>query len=133
MKWRLDEQHYDSDAMKVLEVGTVVGDGCENLWRYPEAAADKSLRGKPRPPSRSMTPLDDEAKKAWAEKFGDAEPPAHDPTKPIPITTIPRDAAGNIKTAQPKPPSTPPEFPPKFKPMPEPKSTAPTPTGKPQP
>jgi len=108
MKWRLDEAHYDSDAMQTLETGTIVGDGCANEWRYPETAADKTLRGKPRPPSRSMTPLDDEAKVAWEDKFGDKDPPPpHDPTKPIPITTAARDAQGNIKAAQPRPPGQP--------------------------
>ena len=100
MKWRLDEQHYDSDAMKLLEVGTVVGDGCENEWRYPDTAVPKELRGKPRPPSRAMSPMDDEAKKAWFDKFG-GEAPERDPTAAIPLTTVPRDAAGNVKPASP--------------------------------
>lgn len=106
MKWRLDEPHFDSDASLTLPEGTVVGDGCENQWRYPESSANRAVAGKPRPPSRSMTPLDDEARRVWDEAFGE-EPPERDPTKKIPITPIDgkRDVAGNVKQeTPPRPP-----------------------------
>lgn len=108
MKWRLDEDHYDNDAMVSLPAGTEVGDGCANEWRYPASSANKALAGKPRPPSRNMTPLDAEAKKVWNEAFGEGERPERDPTKAIPITPVEakRDTAGNIQ------PSAPPHQPP---------------------
>lgn len=104
MKWRLDEPHYDNDSMMTLDTGTEVGDGCANNWRYPDASANKALAGKPRPPSRSMTPLDDEAKKVWHQEFG-GEAPERDPTRAVPITPADgkRDTMGHMKPDQPRP------------------------------
>jgi hypothetical protein len=100
MRYRLDEDHYDSDSMQLLPTGTEVGDGCPNLWRYPETSPNKSLAGKPRPPSRAMTPLDDEARREYKEKF-EGEAPDRDPTKAVPLTGVPRDGQGHVKAAPP--------------------------------
>lgn len=83
MKYRLDDKHYADD--KLLEPGTEVGDGCEVPWRY--AAENKVLgikAGQAMPPSVSMTPIDDEAKKIYTTHFGGVLP-ERDPTKAIPI------------------------------------------------
>lgn len=111
MRYRLEEDHYDNDAMTLLPAGTEVGDGCANPWRYPASvpAPNAGLSGKPRPPSRSMTPLDDEAKREWRAHF-EGDVPDRDPTKAIPITPADgkRDAQGNVKPdRQPSPPGQP--------------------------
>lgn len=74
MKYRLDAQHYYLDML--LEPGTEVGDGTSFPWR------DKT--GHPLDPSVSMTPLDEEAKRAVKAKFGTGLP-ERDPTKAIPL------------------------------------------------
>ncbi len=74
MKFRLDTHHYRDD--KLIEPGTVVGDDCEIAWR--------DAKGHPYPPSRGMTPLDEEAKRMMKETF-DTDAPDRDPTKPIPM------------------------------------------------
>lgn len=79
MKYRLDVQHYVED--KLLEAGVEVGDGCSVSWR--------DVKGHALEPSVGMTPIDDEAKKAFETKFGKTKPDI-DPTKPIPVM-------GNVK------------------------------------
>lgn len=100
MKYRLDEDHYDNDSMQLLPTGTVVGDGCDNPWRYPASSPNKALAGTPRPPSRAMTPVDDEAKREYAKHFNEGVP-ERDPTRAVPITPIDgkRDVAGNVRPA----------------------------------
>lgn len=91
MKYRLDERHYDEFVE--LPAGTEVGDGTEVSWKYPTTCANVMLRGQYKPPSMSMTPLDDEAKKAFAAKFG-GEAPERDPTAKIPIHGTDPNAGG---------------------------------------
>lgn len=91
MKWRLDESHYDEFVE--LPAGTEVGDGTEISWKYPMTCANVKLRGQYKPPSMSMTPLDDEAKKAFAAKFG-GEAPERDLTKKIPIMGTDPNSSG---------------------------------------
>lgn len=104
MKYRLDEKHYVDDML--LEAGTEVGDDTGYPWRYERDTMTKDKEGKPylikagqpRPPSVSMTPLDDEAKNLFERHFG-TQAPERDPTKPIPVM-------GNVKQegmAQPRP------------------------------
>lgn len=93
MKYRLDADHHVNNVL--LPEGTIVGDGEAENWRYPESAGDPRIRGKHRPPSNQMTPLDEEAKKAFADAFPSETPPDRDPTQAIPISTVTRDAAGN--------------------------------------
>lgn len=95
MRYRLDEKHYVDDML--LEMGTEVGDDTGYPWRYERDTMTKDKEGKPylikagqpRPPSVSMTPLDDEAKKLFEKHFG-TQAPERDPTKPIPVM-------GNVK------------------------------------
>lgn len=82
MRYRLDEAHYDEFVE--LPAGTEVGDGTEISWKYPTTIDNVALRGKYKPPSKSMTPLDDEARKAFEDYFKE-EAPERDPTKKIPI------------------------------------------------
>ena len=85
MKFLLDEPHYVDDIM--LDKGVIVGDGegCAHDWRYKEDIKRLGIKaGERRPLSRSMTGLDDEARKALAAAFG-TEAPERDPTKAIPI------------------------------------------------
>lgn len=91
MRYRLDEAHYDEFVE--LPAGTEVGDGTEISWKYPTTCANVALRGKYKPPSRSMTPIDDEAKKAFANYFNE-EAPERDPTKAIPIHGTDPNAGG---------------------------------------
>jgi hypothetical protein len=105
MKYRLDESHYDEYAE--LPAGTEVGDGTAVSWKYPETIDNVTLRGKYKPPSKSMTPLDDEAKKAYAEHFK-IEAPVKDPEKkPAIFSANPSDtgtaapSTGNTFTGKP--------------------------------
>lgn len=91
MKYRLDETHYDEFVE--LPAGTEVGDGTEITWKYGSNVANVALRGKWKPPSRSMTPLDDEAKRAFAAHFKE-EAPERDPTAKIPIMGTDPNASG---------------------------------------
>ena len=60
MRFKLTSQHYISDCL--LEAGTEIGDGTPYAFRD----ADK----KPLPPTAEMEPLDDEAKRLFAEYSG---------------------------------------------------------------
>lgn len=60
MRYKLTAQHYINDCL--LEVGTEIGDGTAYAFRD----ADK----KPLPPTPEMEPLDDEAKRLFAEYNG---------------------------------------------------------------
>lgn len=75
MKFRLDAQHYIHD--RLLEPGTIIGDGTDVPMVLPN--------GDPVLPSVNMTPLDEEAKAAFAARFPGARPPERDPTKAIPL------------------------------------------------
>jgi hypothetical protein len=75
MKFRLDEQHYIND--RLLEPGHIIGDQTD----VPMVLAN----GDPMKPSRSMTPLDDEAWGLFNETFPGTRRPERDPTKAIPI------------------------------------------------
>lgn len=102
MRFRLDEQTYVND--RLLEPGWEVGDGPDSVdpWKYSNSDANKLLRGTFRPPGRYTTPLDDEARKAFEDHFGAGSlenRPDMDPTKAIPVTTVERDAQGNVKKA----------------------------------
>jgi hypothetical protein len=80
MRYRLDADHYDE--FNLLPAGTIVGDGCEVSWKYLPTVADPKLRNAYKPPSMEMTPLDDEAKRAYNERFGSV-PFEKDPTNKI--------------------------------------------------
>ena len=87
MQYRLDAQHYIDDML--LEPGTVIGDDSGSIaYRYVQDTDDGrggvAKKGSSRPPSRQMTPLDDEAKKLYADYFGTTAP-ERDPTKAIPV------------------------------------------------
>lgn len=102
MRYRLDEQTYVND--RLLEPGWEVGDGPGSVdpWKYSVNDPNPILRGKFRPPGRYCTPLDDEARAAFEAHFGAGSltnRPEMDPTKAVPITTVERDAAGNVKKA----------------------------------
>jgi hypothetical protein len=82
MRYRLDADHYDE--FNLLPAGTIVGDGCEVSWKYLPTVADPKLRNTYKPPSMEMTPLDEEARQAYNERFG-LVPPEKDPTNKIPL------------------------------------------------
>lgn len=102
MRYRLDSQHYIDD--KLLEEGTEIGDGTPFPWRFEDGTA--------RPPSRSMVPLDDEAKRLFKEHFKTEGPVERDPTKAIPVqgkpmepskpASLPRNPEGPKPMATPK-------------------------------
>lgn len=105
MRYRLDEDHYDEFVQ--LPAGTEVGDGCEVTWKYPNNVENAALRGKYKPPSKSMTPLDDEARAAY-EKHFNQDSPERDPSKKASIFSIdPSDtgtaapSTGNAFTGKP--------------------------------
>lgn len=105
MRYRLNEDHYDEFVQ--LPAGTEVGDGCEVSWKYPNNVENAALRGKYKPPSQSMTPLDDEARAAFAEHFKQ-ESSERDPLKKASIFSIdPSDtgsaapSTGNAFTGKP--------------------------------
>ena len=100
MRFRLDEQTYVND--RLLEPGWEVGDGPGSVdpWKYSANDPNRLLRGTFRPPGRYTTPLDDEARAAFEAHFGAGSlenRPDMDPTRAIPITTVERDAQGNVK------------------------------------
>lgn len=101
MRYRLNETHYDE--MAELPAGTEVGDGTGVTWKYPETIDNVALRGKYKPPARSMTPLDDEAKKAYAEYFK-TDAPNPDPDKKPTVFSSDPSASGTAA------PSTGPAF-----------------------
>lgn len=100
MRYRLDEPHYIDD--RYLDTGTEIGDDTPVPYRYTKDTSSLDENGKKIvlpagsavPPSRAMTPLDDEAKKLFAKRFPGDSKPDIDPTKPIPVM-------GNVKTSQP--------------------------------
>lgn len=84
MRWRLEEKHYIDD--QVLEPGTLVGDETEHPYVFTKADPKLGRKvGEPMPPSRAMTPMDEEARAVWRKAFGD-EPVERDPLKAIPLT-----------------------------------------------
>ncbi len=103
MKYRLDAEAYVNNTL--LPEGTIVGDEQAESWRYGPDDPNPKLRGQPRPPNASMTPLDDEAKKMFAAQYPGDTPPERDPTKKVPITPDKRDTAGHHVT---QPPANPP-------------------------
>jgi len=75
MRYRLDAQHYIHD--RLLEPGHIIGDGTDVPFT--------DRRGQPMRPSRSMTPLDGDAKAAFQKAFPGAELPNADALAAIPI------------------------------------------------
>lgn len=84
MKWQLLEPHYIDET--VLPAGTIVGDDTPHPFRstYNDKKIDRKI-GDHLPPSRAMTPMDEEARRAFEETFGE-EVPDIDPLKSIPLT-----------------------------------------------
>ena len=95
MKFRLDAPHFIDDMY--LEPGTEVGDGTGIPFRFtkdsntvrPDGKRVIVKAGERMHPSVAMTPLDDEAKAVYRERFGEV-PPVHDPVDRIPLM-------GNVK------------------------------------
>lgn len=117
MRWQLLEPHHIDE--QVLPAGTVIGD--DTQWPFRATYNEKKNKfgggvdrkiGDPLPPSRAMTPMDDEARKVYEDVFG-GEIPESDPTRAIPLTGAP--GAPTVRGAG----STPP------KPTPQPVNTAP--------
>lgn len=84
MKWQLLEPHYIDE--QVLPAGTAIGD--DTQWPFRSTYNDKKIGrkiGDPLPPSRAMTPMDEEAREAFQEAFH-GEIPETDPTRSIPLT-----------------------------------------------
>lgn len=75
MLFRLDTQHYIHD--RLLEPGHIIGDNTD--------IAMVNADGSPLIPSRSMTPMDDEAWSLFNETFPGTRRPERDPTKAIPL------------------------------------------------
>lgn len=98
MKYRLDAPHFIDDMY--LETGSEVGDDTGIPFRFardsntvrPDGKRVVVKKGDRMLPSIAMTPLDDEAKREYKERFG-AEPPDVDPTQRIPIM-------GNVKSSE---------------------------------
>lgn len=87
MRWQLLEPHHIDE--QVLPAGTIIGDGTQ--WPFRSTYNDKKIDrkiGDPLPPSRAMTPMDDEARKVFDEVF-EGEVPDPDPTRSIPLTGAP--------------------------------------------
>lgn len=86
MKYRLDAVHYIDD--KELPIGFEIGDDTPVPYRHthdvPDGRGGVFKAGTPIVPSRSMTPLDDEAKKLFRQTFG-TDAPERDFSKAIPI------------------------------------------------
>ena len=105
MKWRLDMPHHIDE--QVLEAGTIIGDETDHPFR---ALQDDLKIGRHKgdalPPSVAMSPMDDEARKAYTKKFG-SEAPNKDPLASIPLTGAP-DAPKVKGPAAPQPPVNPP-------------------------
>lgn len=105
MKYRLDADHYIDD--KLIPAGTVIGDETEIPYRFvsdvPDGKGGISKAGDPKPPSRSMIPVDGEAKQLFEKEFGQTAP-ERDPTKAIPLqgtgdkTKVPGVAASRTGT-----------------------------------
>ena len=112
MKYRLNAQHYADD--RLLEPGAIVGDGDEAVhpWRYPadiQTDVQNIKAGQAMPPSKEMTPLDDEAKKLYGEAFPQSKPKHIEGAKPTAI-----QGTGNVGVQKPTPPrpsSTPAAYP----------------------
>lgn len=93
MKWQLLEPHHIDE--QVLPAGTIIGDGTPWPFRstYNErkkangTGVDRKI-GDPLPPSRAMTPMDDEARKFFETEY-EGEIPDPDPTRSIPLTGAP--------------------------------------------
>jgi hypothetical protein len=84
MRWQLLEPHHIDE--QVLPVGTIIGD--DTQWPFRATKEDRRIGrkvGDALPPSRAMTPADDEARKVFNDTFG-GEIPETDPTKSIPLT-----------------------------------------------
>lgn len=84
MRWQLTEPHHIDE--QVLPAGTIIGD--DTQWPYRVTKADPRLRrqvGDALAPSTAMIPMDDEARRAYDEKF-QGKVPESDPTKSIPLT-----------------------------------------------
>lgn len=84
MKWQLTEPHHIDE--QVLPAGTIIGD--ETQWPYRSSYNDPKIKrkiGDPLPPSRAMTPMDDEAHRAFEAAFGEGVEP-QDPSKSVPLT-----------------------------------------------
>lgn len=87
MKWQLLEPHHIDE--QVLPPGTIIGD--DTQWPFRSTYNDPKIGrkiGDALPPSTAMTPMDDEARKVYDERFGGAVPNT-DPTKSIPLTGAP--------------------------------------------
>lgn len=87
MQYRLDGDHYIDDML--IPAGTVIGDDSGSVaYRFiadtPDGEGGYHKKGDPKPPSRSMIPLDDEAKHLFHKKFGGV-PPERDYAKAIPL------------------------------------------------
>lgn len=112
MRWQLLEPHHIDE--QVLPAGTVIGD--DTQWPYRSTYNEKKNKygggvdrkiGDALPPSRAMTPMDDDARKVFEDVFG-GEIPDTDPTKSIPLTGAPgaptvRGAGQSIPKETPKP------------------------------
>lgn len=87
MRWQLLEPHHIDE--QVLPAGTIIGDGTQ--WPYRSTYNDKKIGrqiGDPLPPSTAMTPMDEEAQRAFDKEY-DGEIPNPDPTASIPLTGAP--------------------------------------------
>lgn len=87
MKWQLLEPHHIDE--QVLPAGTIIGD--DTQWPYRSTYNDKKIGrkvGDALPPSRAMTPMDDEARRVFNDVF-EGEIPNTDPTASIPLTGAP--------------------------------------------
>lgn len=103
MRWQLLEPHHIDE--QVLPAGTVIGD--DTQWPFRSTYNDKKINrkiGDALPPSRAMTPMDDEARKVFGEVF-QGEIPDPDPTRSIPLTGAP-DSPKVRGPGQPIPPAT---------------------------
>jgi len=87
MKYRLDAQHYIND--RLLEPGHVIGEGTDVPF------VDR--KGNPIRPSRSMTPLDAEARSHFEKAFPGTDLPEADALKAIPL----HDNQGPVDTGGP--------------------------------
>lgn len=129
MRWRLDGPHHIDE--QVLEAGTLIGD--DTVFPYRAVKDDPRIKrkvGDALPPSTNMTPMDEEAHKAWRDKFGD-EPLDRDPFKSVPLTgdgnsPMVRGPAAKPTPEPPKPVNQAPAQPPKTGPLAE--SPKPPPT-----
>lgn len=104
MRWQLLEPHHIDE--QVLPAGTIIGD--DTQWPFRSTYNDRKINrkiGDALPPSRAMTPMDDEARKAFDDVF-QGEIPNTDPTKSIPLTgapDAPRVSGVGVKPPPPEP------------------------------